>query len=301
MMRNLLKSLLIAVGLIGLSTGQVWSRDGTVYTVNYPVEYFAQTIAGDDLEVVFPAPPGVDPAEWTPGVGTLLDYQAADLILLNGTGYARWTKGAYLARSRLVDTTAGFNDRLIALDDDEVPHIHGPTGKEVKREAKAFTTWLDLALAREQAKAILDALIRRWPAHATSFKTRHAILDADLAALDAALFDALGAFRDWEVYASHPVYQYLGRRYGIDLHSFHWEPDTTPPPEEWAILDAQLAQRPAKVILWEAEPTPMTQSELARRGLHIVILPTLSNRPAAGDLTSAMKAVIEALHQIATK
>ena len=148
-----LKPLLIAAALFCASVGEALPKDGVVYTVNYPLQFFAEAIAGDDLDVIFPAPPDVDPADWTPDVDTLIDYQAADLILLNGAGYAEWTKGVYLARSRLLDTSAGFNDRLIVEESDEAPHVHGPTGAEVQGAAVAFTTWLDLSLARAQAEA----------------------------------------------------------------------------------------------------------------------------------------------------
>ena len=208
MSRDVLKPLLMAAALFTASVGHAFPKDGVVYTVNYPLQYFAEAIAGDDLDVVFPAPPDVDPADWTPDVDTLIDYQAADLILLNGAGYAEWTKGVYLARSRLVDTSAGFKDRLIAEESDEVPHVHGPTGAEVQGAAVAFTTWLDLSLARAQAEAVRDAMVARWPDHAEAFTERHASLDAELATLDSALSEALTPLRGIHVPASHPVYQY---------------------------------------------------------------------------------------------
>jgi zinc transport system substrate-binding protein len=37
-----------------------------IYTVNYPLKYFAERIGGEHAEVVFPAPAGVDPAYWMP-------------------------------------------------------------------------------------------------------------------------------------------------------------------------------------------------------------------------------------------
>ena len=48
--------------------GQVAAEGGrlTVYTVNYPLQYLAQRIAGEHAEVVFPAPGDVDPAFWQP-------------------------------------------------------------------------------------------------------------------------------------------------------------------------------------------------------------------------------------------
>lgn len=295
MTRDVLKPLLMAAALFTASVSHAFPKDGVVYTVNYPLQFFAEAIAGDDLDVVFPAPPDVDPADWTPDLDTLLDYQAADLILLNGAGYAEWTKGVYLARSRLLDTSASFKDRLIAEESDEVPHVHGPTGAEVQGAAVAFTTWLDLSLARAQAEAVRDAMVARWPDHAEAFTERHASLDAELATLDAALSEALKQLRGIHVLASHPVYQYLGRRYGLDLTSFHWEPELTPPPEEWASLDALLGQRPATVMLWEGEPTQETRAELQSRGLRVAVLPTLSNRPSKGDFLNAMRAAIDAL------
>ena len=41
-------------------------RDATAYTVNYPLQYFAQRIAGNLVQVEFPAPVDEDPAFWTP-------------------------------------------------------------------------------------------------------------------------------------------------------------------------------------------------------------------------------------------
>jgi zinc transport system substrate-binding protein len=295
MSRDVLKPLLMAATLLTASVSQAFPKDGVVYTVNYPLQYFAEAIAGDDLDVVFLAPPDVDPADWTPDVDTLLEYQAADLILLNGAGYAEWTKGVYLARSRLLDTSASFKDRLIAEESDQVPHAHGPTGAEVQGTAVAFTTWLDLSLARAQAEAVRDAMVARWPDHATAFTERHASLDAKLTTLDAALSEALTPLRGIHVLASHPVYQYFERRYGLDLTSFHWELDLTPPPEEWAKLDALLGQRAATVMLWEGEPTPETRAALQARGLRVAVLPPLSNRPPEGEFVSLLRAAIDAL------
>ncbi len=72
-----------------------------VFTVNYPLEYFADRLGGDQVEVVFPAPPGGDPAFWSPDPDTIAAYQGADLILLNGAGYAKWLERATLPSSKL--------------------------------------------------------------------------------------------------------------------------------------------------------------------------------------------------------
>ena len=82
-----------------------------IYVVNYPLKYFAERIAVNAAEVVFPAPPNEDPAFWKPEMETIASFQQADLILLNGAFYARWTDHATLPASRAVDTSSGFRDR----------------------------------------------------------------------------------------------------------------------------------------------------------------------------------------------
>ena len=47
----------------------------SVYTVNYPLQYFAERIGVENVEVSFAAPPDVDPAFWMPAAETIVKYQ----------------------------------------------------------------------------------------------------------------------------------------------------------------------------------------------------------------------------------
>ncbi|MGI9248958.1 MAG: metal ABC transporter substrate-binding protein, partial [Woeseiaceae bacterium] len=132
-----------------------------VYSVNYPLAYFAERIAGDTVNVVFPAPADVDPASWSPTNETVASFQSADLMLLNGAGYADWIQRVSLSQSRLVNTSAALADRLIPVDDDTT-HSHGPGGDHSHKDM-AFTTWLDVELAIGQARAVFDALVHLRP------------------------------------------------------------------------------------------------------------------------------------------
>jgi zinc transport system substrate-binding protein len=71
--------------------------------VNYPLKYFAERIGGDHVRVEFPAPADVDPAYWNPALAGISAFQKADLILLNGAGYAKWIAKVSLPRSKIVD------------------------------------------------------------------------------------------------------------------------------------------------------------------------------------------------------
>lgn len=94
---------------------------------------------------------------------------------------------------------------------------------------------------------------------------------------------------------SHPVYQYLRRRYGLDGFSVHWEPDTLPTTKQWREFEEQLKKQPAHLMLWEDEPLPETASRLRTMGVEPVVYRPLANRPAQGDFLGDMQDNIERL------
>ena len=256
-----------------------------VYTVNYPLAYFAERIAGDQAEVVFPAPTDVDPALWMPDTGIVTAYQGADLILLNGANYAKWIARVSLPRLRMMDTSAPFADRF--LQQQTTSHSHGPGGDH-SHSGTAFTTWLDLRQAVQQAEAITAAFTRKRPAAKQQFGSNLESLKSDLLALDERLAGITTSTADSPILASHPVYQYLARRYGLNLESVMWEPDEVPDENQWAELVKILEERPAKWMLWEAEPIPKTAERLRSLGVESFVFDPCGNRPGEGDFLSVM-------------
>jgi zinc transport system substrate-binding protein len=266
-----------------------------VYTVSYPLAYFAERIGGDRVHVRFPAPPDVDPAFWKPGAEIIADYQAADLILLNGAGYAGWTRQASLPRRNLVDTSRSFRDAYLASQAGP-KHQHGPGGEHSHGEI-ASTTWLDPQQATAQSQTIEAALARRLPEEAARLAERADGLVADLEQLDRDLAEALTAFAGEPLLASHPVYPYLARRYGLDLRSLTWEPDEDPGKAGWQALEELLEETPARWMLWEAEPMESTREGLGARGVSVVVFEVAGNRPASGDYLAAMRSNLAALRR----
>jgi zinc transport system substrate-binding protein len=264
-----------------------------VYSVNYPLADFAERIGGSEVQVVFPAPPETDPAFWSPDAATVGRYQRADLVLLNGAGYARWVARASLSRRRVVDTSHGFRDRYIATQG-VTAHSHSGSAKH-SHTGTAFVTWLDLDLAREQARAIADALIGSRPASREAFEARFARLATELEQLDTELRQAFAPLVGQPLLASHPVYQYLARRYELDLQSVTWEPDTDPGAGAWQELEQLHESHPARWMLWEAAPREETASRLLALGIGSIVFDPCPNRPASGDFGSTMRANLEAV------
>jgi zinc transport system substrate-binding protein len=257
-----------------------------VYAVNYPLQYFAERIAGDHAEVVLPVPSGVDPAFWQPDAAAIGGFQRADLILLNGADYAKWASRASLPRRTRVDTSASFRERYIDTED-EVTHSHGREGAHA-HAGTAFTTWLDFRQAIEQASAVRDALSRRMPAQGEAFAANFLALERDLLDLDARLTAIVARDPAKPLIASHPVYQYLARRYALNLKSVMWEPDALAPKSEWQAL-AELRQgHPAAWMVWEREPTPGNRERLQQLGIQSTVFDPCGNRPETGDFLTVM-------------
>ena len=269
----------------GASAG---ARSGklTVLVDSYPLAYFAQRIGGDLVEVSFPAPPGVDPSFWKPDADTIALYQKADLILINGAGFAAWVDTATLPGSRVVDTSAAIADRLLPLEG-AVTHSHGGMG-EHSHSGFATRLWLDPTLAAAQATAIASALAAARPDDKTSFDQGLAALRGDLEALDSKLTALASRIGATPLLFSHPVYAYFIRRYGLDARSLHWEPTEVPGHFALAQLDEKLEGHPAKLLVWEAAPVAGTTAELERRGIASVVFDPLAEAPASGDYLSAM-------------
>ncbi len=266
-----------------------------LYAVNYPLAYFAERLAPEEAEVRLPVPPEVDPAHWKPSSEAVAEYQAAALILLNGAGYAAWTRYATLPRAKTVVTADGCRKSYIPAGERAV-HRHGPGGDHAHGDT-ASTTWLDPSLALCQASRIRDALRRLYPKHGSAIETRFTVLEADLGRLDRQLRDAAVPLTGKPLFASHPVYQYLGEAYGLDIESFHFEPDLELDDEAIRALDARLATAPRRpmLMLWEGAPLPATERQLAARGVKVVVFEPLAQPPASGDFIDAMQRNIERL------
>jgi zinc transport system substrate-binding protein len=295
---------LLVCGLCGCtsSPNQQDSPGGTsetgiasVYVVNYPLEYFTERVGGKRVDVQFPAPPGVDPALWKPTAEDIVGYQQADLILLNGADYAKWVATVSLPQATTVNTSSGCRELLIQLEE-ATTHSHGPEGQHA-HGGTAFTTWLDPTLAVEQARAILDALVERWPERKQEFETGFAGLEKDLLELDAAIEKSVANVKDAPLVFSHPVYQYFQRRYALNGKSVHWEPDEVPSAEQWDELAEILKLHPARWMVWEGEPSQETVTKLREMGIESVVFDPCGNVPENGDYMTVMQENLSRLSQ----
>ena len=269
----------VAVGLLLLSAGASLAQDRPrIVTVNYALQYFAERLVGEAAEVEFPVPQGVDPSFWRPSIADISEIQSADLILLNGAGFATWVDRVTLPRSKTVNTSAAIEDQFIVTE--SITHSHGDGG-EHSHEGLATYTWLDPTLAMAQADAIASALTSRQIAPVEDIETQLEALRADLTVLDTEAKAALATLQGVAIIATHPRYQYYARRYDLTVSSLEWEAGAIPTEAQLANLEVLVRDTEAQIIVWEAEPPIEAFEATAALGLRNVVFPPFAN--AVGD------------------
>ena len=279
----------LALGLTLLASVAAAQDRPVVAIVNYPLAWMAERLAGDAADVLFPVPEGRDPSFWRPGLSDIAAIQKADLIALNGAGFATWTTRTSLPRSRLVDTSAGFSDAFISTQ--SVTHSHGADGQH-SHTGTASYTWLDFAQAAQQAEALAQAMQRRMPDLSDQVAEALPSLVGDLNVLDTEARDTLAALQGTTILATHPRYQYFARAYGLEIAALEWEAGAMPDDGQWQDLRDMAERTGATLLIWEASPPPEAITRATEMGLQSVVFSPLAGRPASGDFVSVMRAQI---------
>lgn len=295
-----LRTLFLVSGVL-LASGTSRAEDAAlnIVTVNYPLKFFAESITGESANVSLPMPADIDPAFWSPKAEDVSALQKADMILLNGANYAKWLPKVSLSLFKLVNTSSEFRDQYIPIES-AMKHNHG-VGGEHSHTGTAFTTWLDFSLAEQQATATFKALTKKSPKLSATFVKNFIPLQESLLAIDAELTQIGSALNGKALLGSHPVYQYLKKRYQLNLQSVHWEPEEEPSKEQWDALQQILKKHPAKWMLWEGKPAEATVAKLEALGVKSIVFTPCANMPEKGDFLSVMNMNIERLKTITNK
>ncbi|MEL7026059.1 MAG: zinc ABC transporter substrate-binding protein [Pseudomonadota bacterium] len=286
-----LKAFVVILALC-LTTGGVQAQDRPrIVAVNYALQYFAERLVGDVADVVFPVPDSIDPSFWRPSIADISMIQSADLILLNGAGFATWIDRVSLPRSRLVNTSAAIEDRFIVTE--SITHSHGDGG-EHSHDGLASYTWLDPTLAIEQAAAIAGAVSAKNLASPEDVFANFADLRADLEELDAQAATELEAAQGVALISTHPRYEYFAQRYGLSIAALEWEAGAAPTEAQIGELQALVDETGAGILIWEAEPPSESIDAASALGLKSVVFDPLARAEPSGPYIEAyMRAVTE--------
>ena len=257
--------------------------------LSFPAQWLTQRLVGEGLVVERLLPAGEDPPTYQPPPERVAALQEADLIVGNGAGYEAWLSTASLPETRLVLTADGLD--LITLP--ETRHRHGAAGEHSHGGLDPHT-WTDPLLLIQQADALARALHRARPEG--GWEERATVLKGELEALHVELQAGLSPLAGRRIAANHPAYNYLARRYALDLTSFDLDPETPPSAASLAAFDAWAAGQAAPMLWWEEAPSEAVRAAFSPTVRHVVIDP-LEQPPEGGeyDLLRAARGNLSAL------
>ncbi|MEZ6132119.1 MAG: zinc ABC transporter substrate-binding protein [Planctomycetaceae bacterium] len=186
----------------------------TVVVTSYALFAMATEIGGDSVTVIWPAMEATDPQLWQPTADDIRLLQSADAILLNGAGYEPWVQNLSLPRSRTIDTSLAYRDRLKPLSG-KMTHQHGPQGAAVAGQVVS-ATWLDSDLAIRQLRQVETCLVELADDSADRISNRASSLADSLEQVSAAVDEIAAQVPARRVAADSSDFDYL-------IASLNWE------------------------------------------------------------------------------
>ena len=231
-----------------------------VVTTLYPLEYFAQRIGGESVDVVNLVAPGVAVHDFEPTPKDIRLLDAADLVVYNGSGFEPWMDRALRAVGKdgavIVQASLGLayrdldgNGNATAMPGGPDPHV-----------------WLDPMTAMRQVEIIQKALSVAAPAAAVEYARNGALLIEDLKELHRRFQSGLKDCRLDRFITSHAAFGYLADRYGVRQVSITsgFSPEVEPAPRELARLADIIKEMGSKYVMVEPIISARLAETLAR-------------------------------------
>ncbi|OCA91463.1 adhesin [Bacillus sp. FJAT-27225] len=194
----------------------------TIYTTVFPLQYFAERIAGEHADVSSIYPPGADEHTFEPSQKDMIALAESDLFFYIGMGLEGFVDKAK-------STMKGENVRMVAAakdihpeenaedehegheDENENEHEDGHNHGDVDPHV-----WLDPVYAKELAKSIKDELSKAKPNLKDEFEKNYTELIADLDELDQNFKETAANAKINKIIVSHSAFGYWESRYGIE-------------------------------------------------------------------------------------
>lgn len=165
-------------------------------------------VGGERVQVSPLVGPGEDAHGYQARPSDARKVKAAGLVVANGLGFDPWLER--LARS------AGYQGPLVVASQDALSlEMPGPPGHN--HAGLDPHAWQDVGQARRYAATLAAALAQADPAGAAYYRQRAAAYDAELAALDQEIRQAVAALPPERrlVVTNHDAFGYFARAYGI--------------------------------------------------------------------------------------
>ncbi|MEU9641440.1 zinc ABC transporter substrate-binding protein [Streptomyces sp. NPDC048188] len=301
-----------AATALGLGTLSACSTDGAgagntdkfdVVASFYPMQYLAEQIGGEHVNVTTLTEPGQEPHDLELSARQTARMGEADAVLyLKSLQPAVDEAVAQSDAKTKIDAAS-----LTTLEDHgDVEHDHG--GEEHAEEEHSEEgehgldphVWLDPVKYAEIAEGVAKAFEKADPDHAADYRKNAEALAKKLGGLDTAFKDGLAKTGTKVFFTNHAAFGYLAERYGLTQEAINGlDPESEPSPARIKQLQQEARADGVTTVFYETLVSGKTAKTLAKdAGLKTDVLDPLegiTDQSRGDDYVSVMEANLKAL------
>lgn len=232
-------TLIALIAILTLFTAACGNKDAStksdkinIYTTVYPLQYFAEQIGGEHVDVSSIYPPGSNEHTFEPTQKDMIHLADAKLFFYIGLGLEGFVTNAKKTLANedvtLVETTANIDHSKLDVstsskhahdehddehegeEEDHEGHSHGDTDPHV---------WLSPAIAQDLAKSIKDSLVKKDADHKADYEKNYDELIKKLQKLDTDYKTMADNAANKTFFISHASFGYIAGSYGLEQRS----------------------------------------------------------------------------------
>ena len=285
-----MKSLIAAVAGLLLLTGcsATPGDNGAELTVAasfYPLEYVAEHVGGDLVNVVPLASPGVEPHDLELSPSNVRQVASADLVLYL-SGFQPAVDDALVAtKARAFDAATAVQLRASQPDNDRSGEAIDPH------------FWLDPTLLATYATALGQQFAQLDPDHSATYLSNATTLAASLRDLDTTFTDGLAQCERRDIVTSHEAFAYLAARYDLrQIGVAGVDPETEPSPARLLDIRDLVNTTNTTTIFTESLANTAVADAIARdTGATTAVLDPIESVAQGDDYASVMSRNLDSL------
>ena len=192
-----------------------------IYTTVYPLQYFAERIGGEAVEVASIYPTGANEHTFEPTQKDMMVLADADLFFYIGLGLEGFVENAQktLAKEhvKMIPTIDSVPDELLEAsshsheeeidEDGHEGHDHGDVDTHV---------WISPKISQNLAQSIKDSLVEAAPEQSETFEKNYTQLITELEQLDEEYATMAHNTANKTFFVSHAAFGYIANTYGLE-------------------------------------------------------------------------------------
>ena len=292
------------------ATAESTGEDGlTVVAGFYPLEWAAQRVGGDRVDVSSLTPPGAEAHDLELAPQDVAAVTEADLLVYlegfqpaldeaaqNEAADTAWDAG------RAADLTRTAEEHAHEGETAEEHAAHAEEEGEEEGEATDPHFWLDPVRLASVGDALAERLAEADPDGAATYEQNAAALRTDLEALDAEMQAGLAGCAVDVLVTGHDAFGYLADRYGLEVVGISGlSPSAEPSPAAQAEIAELVRERGITTVYTETLVDPaVAETVAAEAGVQTAVLDPLeglTDESAGGDYLEVMRANLATLQE----